>query len=366
MIELLNSGWIIFATIFVLVASCYFLYSISGELEKVGAILGSMLKLPDVIVASTFLALATSGPEIIMAILSASDYIKGSEWEMLQLGEKACSGTLNMAFSAMDNLLGIGCVGICFMIWKGQVKANDVVPIKAGTIMGLFFYIISSAFLSYSISDGVLSYRESWILAWIAIAFSLVQLASPIYTSYLTGLLNLEDENPEEEDFAWSVKKGTYFRSLITQLGIYCILMYGLIVFVKVCMGATFNLATLQIVSVGGILLAITSYVSSFPEFMIAFRYALNNKTDAILAMLFGSNIIDLGFAGFRSIWLHQDMQVYTTGKMPELLKFYIWALPIVATMLLFSFLLKKFRWGHAKPLVVFYCFYIISGFILL
>jgi Ca2+/Na+ antiporter len=266
----------------------------------------------------------------------------------------------------MDNLLGIGCVAICYMIYKGQVKANDVVPIKVGTVMGLFFYMISSFLLAIFISDGTLTYKESWILAWIAIIFIFSQLFSWIYTPYLSGLLKLEIDEDEDDNITTLEPGDSYIMTLIHQIGIYCILIFGLVVFVRLCMGATFNLATLGIVSVGGILLALTSYVSSFPEFMIAFRYVVSNKKDAILALLFGSNVIDLGFAGFRSIWLHQDMQVYTTGKMPQLLSLYIWALPSVALCLLFAFLTKKFKWGHAQYLVLFYCFYIISGFILL
>jgi Ca2+/Na+ antiporter len=364
--DILSGGWVIFASIFILISACYFLYSISGGLEIVGAKLGKLLKLPDVIIASTFLALATSGPEIVMAILSSTDYIQGAQWESLQIGERACSGTLNMAFSAMDNLLGIGCVAICYMIYKGQVKANDVVPIKVGTVMGLFFYMISSFLLSIFISDGILTYKESWTLAWIAIVFIFSQLFSWIYTPYLSGLLKLEVEEDEDDDITALEPGDSYIITLVHQIGIYCILIFGLVVFVRLCLGATFNLATLGIVSVGGILLAFTSYVSSFPEFMIAFRYVVANKKDAILALLFGSNVIDLGFAGFRSMWLHQDMQVYTTGKMPQLLSLYIWALPSVALCLLFAFLTKKFKWGHAQYLVLFYCFYIISGFILL
>lgn len=353
---------IIIISLFILSATCYLLFIISDPLEEVGGKIGKLLKLPDDVIASTFQALATSGPEIVMAILAATPFIASEVWGTLELGEKASSGTLNMAFSAMDNLLGIGAVAMIFLIRMGKVDKNDPVPVKPSTIIGLCFYILSSGFLSVAMRDSVLSVTESWTLMGIGIIFILSQFFVPawIENHYPQEVEYWGEENdPELTPVAWS-------KEIVLQSFIYLALIFGLIIFVRECMSATFNLATIGIASVGGILIMFTSYVSSFPEFMMSYRYVIANKQSALLGMLFGSNVIDLAFAGFRSIWLKEDTMIYTTGRFPEFLPVYIWLLPIIAACLLIGLTTQRFRWWHAYPLVVFYLCYIISGFILL
>jgi len=131
-------------------------------------------------------------------------------------------------------------------------------------------------------------------------------------------------------------------------------------------MGATFSMATVGIVSVGGILIMFTSYVSSFPEFMMTYRYAVANKKSALLGMLFGSNVIDLAFAGYRAIHLGEPMEVYTTGWMQHLFPLYLWCLPALALFALLALSKGWLKYKHAYPLVVFYLIYIVSGFVLL
>ena len=335
----------ILLSIFILSGSCYLLFLISDPLEEVGGKIGKALRLPDSVVASTFQALATSGPEIVMAIIVATPFIYG--FPELELGEKASSGTLNMAFSAMDNLLGIGAVAIIYMIYKKMVKKEDKIVISNTTKLGLVTYILASLALSISVWDGVLTYFEAVLLASFGVIFVLGQFLVPREKKIST-----EEKND--------------YKDLFKNLAIYSFLVFALVVFVQQCLSATFSLATLGIASVGGILLAITSYVSSFPEFMMAFRYVMKNKKDALLAMLFGSNIIDISFAGFRTLYTNEEMHVYTTGLYPELLKYYVLALPITAILLYFGFNKNKIRWGHSYYLVGFYLVYVISGFILL
>ncbi len=354
--------------LFVLAATCYILFITSEPLEEVGGRLGKLLNLPEDVIASTFQALATSGPEIVMAILAATAFINSS-WSILKEGEKACTGTLNMAFSAMDNLLGIGAVAIVFMIRMGKVKADEVIPAAHSTIIGLLFYILASGAFSVFVNDGTLTEQEAWVLMVIGIFFIISQFVVP-------GLIKKYWPSPEEEDedededeeptprlletpVAWS-------KDLVMNGFIYAFLVFALIVFVREAMGATFNMATASIFSVGGIVVMFTSYVSSFPEFMMSYRYAIADKKSELLGMLFGSNVIDLAFAGFRSMWLHESMDVYTTGRAPQLLPFYIWCLPVIAVFLLFTLFTGTLKWKHAYPLIAFYLVYIISGFILL
>jgi Ca2+/Na+ antiporter len=117
---------------------------------------------------------------------------------------------------------------------------------------------------------------------------------------------------------------------------------------------------------VGGILIIFTSYVSSFPEFMMTYRYAVADKKSALLGMLFGSNVIDLAFAGFRAIRLGEPMEVYTTGSFQVSFPFYLWCLPALALLALLALAKRWFKYWHAYPLVVFYIIYIVSGAILL
>ena len=115
-----------------------------------------------------------------------------------------------------------------------------------------------------------------------------------------------------------------------------------------------------------GSLLAFTSYVSSFPEFMLTYRYAIANKRTALLGMLFGSNVIDLGFSGFRSIWLNENVIIETGGLVPGLLPAYILALPLIAILSAVFIAMGKVKYSVAYPAMVFYVIYIGSGLILL
>jgi Ca2+/Na+ antiporter len=360
-----NNFLIISSSLFCLAASCYLLLKITDPLEEIGVRIGRLLRLPESVIASTLQAFATSGGEITMAILAATPFISIRMFDALQTGEKACSGTLNMAFSAMDNLLGIGALAIIIMIVAEKVKKEALVPYRPSTIISLGFYIAASGMLAIFILDGTLSYIESWSLMGMGIFFILFQVLFP-YTKWYQ--LFKDDEEEEEIEFVPHPKTelAEWTGSMVKNSFEYLFLLFGLVIFVMLCMMATFNLGKLGIVSIGGILLAVTSYVSSLPEFMLAFRFIIKDKKDELLAMLFGSNVIDLGFSGFRSIYLKEDMQVYTTGSFPELLVGYIWALPIVAILLMLGFLTHTFRWKHAKFLFIFYLFYIISGFILL
>lgn len=354
---MINNYLISFFTVFTLSAICYLLGIISDPLDEVGSKLGCLLKLPEEVIASTFQALATSGPEILMAIIAATPFITNKVWNSLQLSEKACSGTLNMVFSSMDNLLGIGAIAIIAMIIFKKVKSSDLIPKNTSTIIGLVFYIISSSTFSFFVRDSIITYTEGWFMMGIGIVFILSQFIIPNFVKS-----NKEDVDEAEDD----VEKSNWFKEFFTNSFKYMFLIFGLVLFVQAAMTATFNMALASIFSVGGILLMFTSFVSSFPEFMLAIQYVKNNKKNALLAMLFGSNVIDLAFSGFRSIWLHVPMSIVTTGAHPELLKWYIWALPAVALVVLLGFITNKLRWKHAYLMAAFYLTYIVSGFVLL
>jgi Ca2+/Na+ antiporter len=371
--------WVIGSSLFILAATCYLLFLTSDPLEDIGGRLGKLLHVPEDVIAATFQALATSGPEIVMAILAATAFV-GAGWFNLQMGEKACSGCLNMCFSAMDNLLGIGCLGIIFMIIRGTVKKDEVIDVAPSVKVGLIFYILASTCLCLFIIDGGISPVEGWVLMVIGITFIISQFFVPPWLRRIEKIRadgsdtdEPDDDNGEEDDgeddedeAALPSTVGGWIKDFLGHGFLYAFLVFGLVVFVRECLGATFTMATIGIVSVGGVLLAFTSYVSSFPEFMMTYRFAISNKKNALLAMLFGSNVIDLAFAGFRAIWRGEVMSVYTTGRYPQLLPVYLWTLPVMAAMALFALWTKRIRYGHAYPLVVFYLIYIISGLILL
>jgi Ca2+/Na+ antiporter len=357
---------IFFYGLFILAASCYLLFIISDPLEKVGARLGKLLRLPEPVIASTFQALATSGPEIAMSVIVATPFIAADAWQALELGEKACSGTLNMAFSAMDNLLGIGAVAIIFMIHMKMVDPEKPITVKPATLSSLAFYVFASGALAYFVKDGLLTEAEARFLMGVGILFILTQFLVP-------PLINKnwppdEVEEPEEVEKlpALTTAPLLWSRSFAINLVGYAFLVFALILFVKEAIGATFRMSMTQMFSVGGILMMFTSYVSSFPEFMMAYRYTVAKKKNELLAMLFGSNVIDIAFAGFRPLWIHEPMQVYTTGSFPQLLPFYLQALPVMAAFMLIGLSKKAIKWKIAYPLVSFYIIYIVSGFLLL
>lgn len=445
--------------LFVMAAMCYLLFVTSEPLEEVGGRLGKLLHLPEDVIASTFQALATSGPEIVMAILAATPFVANEVWKTLQLGEKACSGLLNMSFSAMDNLLGIGCLGIILMLHRKTVTNDEVIAVEPSVKIGLIFYILSSLCLCLFITNSLrpdtleggreimvstITEVQAWVLMIIGICFIISQFfipnlvnrrqqkqaeASPgepqetgdeeededfllsvkmetrdlnndtilesLRQEFEYNKISLSDDvsvSVKETDAEWLITDGrdaysvrkqedrlniykeeklpTTFFSWLLSLGgngfIYAFLVFGLVIFVRECLGATFNMAMVGIVSVGGVLIMFTSYVSSFPEFMMTYRYAIAKKKSALLGMLFGSNVIDLAFAGFRAIWLRESMDVYTTGRFQQLFLVYLWCLPALAVLALLGLWTGKLKYKHAYPLVVFYIVYIVSGFILL
>ncbi len=357
------------AALFILAAACYLLFMTSEPLEETGLRLGHLLHVPEDVIASTFQALATSGPEIVMAI-QAIYYTEEA---------KACSGLLNMGFSAMDNLVGIGCLGMIYMIWKGTLDKEEPIKISHSAKGGLIFYIISATCFSLFITfDFEINVIESWILMIIGIVFVVSQFYLPKKYAKMDeeeqaakeekgnkpaccGKEDNEEEDKEEEPPLPGTVTG-YIGQLMSNGFIYAFCVFGLWVFVRECLHATFMMASVGIVSIAGVLIMFTSYVSSFPEFMMTYRYAAKGKKDAMLGMLFGSNVIDLAFAGFRCIWTGEPMKIVAGGLLP----IYIWLLPITAYGIYRAISLGKMKYRHAYPLMVGYIIYIVSGFILL
>jgi len=341
--------------LFILAATCYLILLVSKPLEETGGRLGYLLRVPEEVIASTFQALATSGPEIVIAVQAIH----------FKTSEKACSGLLNMGFSAMSNLVGIGCLGMIYMIWKGDIDKNEAVELSHSVKNGLFFYIVSSTclslFITFDFNMGVL---ESWVLMIIGIVFLFSQY-------YLSGKhketdkkegakKQIESDEKVEKPFPDTVRK--YAAELTSNGFIYAFCVFGLWILVRECLEATFMMASVGIASIAGVLIMFTSYVSSFPEFMMAYRYAAKGKKEALLGMLFGSNVIDLAFAGFRPIWTGEPMEI-VAGK---LLPIYICLLPITAYGIYKAASKKKMKYKHAYPLMAGYIVYIVSGFILL
>lgn len=343
--------------VFSLCSICYLIWLLSGKIDSVGLNIAKHLNMPDEVAASTFQALATSGPEILIAILAATSFIANTSWQSLTLSERACSGTLNMAFSAMDNLLGIGAVAIIFsMLFRG-LDPKEIVPSNKNTIISLSFYTLISGLFALFCFDCVLTNFESICLMIVGLLFVFIECLLPMIERH-----KLTDKTGEE-GYGTLNKR---FVSLFCFSFEYIFLIFGMIVFVQVAIKATFNIAVISSFSVGGIIMLFTSYISSFPELVLSFRYAMENRRNEMLGMLFGSNIIDLSFAGFRSIWLNEKMAVISTGTYGYLLKWYLAFIPIISLFLLVGIMTKKLKWCHFYLLSLFYLIYIVTGFIYL
>ncbi len=199
-----------------------------------------------------------------------------------------------------------------------------------------------------------MSVIEAWVLMAIGIVFVVSQFIIPKRKKKNDQVETKEEPLPDTTI--------GYIGQLSSNGFIYAFCVFGLWIFVRECLDASFMMASAGIVSVAGVLIMFTSYVSSFPEFMMTYRYAAKGKKDALLGMLFGSNVIDLAFAGFRCIWTGEPMEVVAG----ELLPIYFWLLPVSALGIYLAIKLGKMRYKHAYPLMVGYLIYIISGFILL
>ena len=359
--------------LFVLAASCYVIFILSGPLKKVGGRIGKLLHLPEDVIASTFQALATSGPEIVMAILAATPFITYETWKALELGEKAGSGTLNIVFSAMSNLLGIGAVAIIIMIKKGMVNKHEIIKVTSSVKISLIFYVLSSTLLFIFVMNKELDVIESWILMIIGRVYVFSQFCIHGIIKKFNNKTDINSEKNREEDIGAENSKyivpptaGAWVKDFSYNSFIYSFLIFVLIIFVREAMGASFRMAIVSIFSLGGVIIMFTSYISSFPEFMLTYRYVIANKKSALLGMLFGSNVIDLAFSGFRAIWIGSPMQIYSTGPYGNLLIFYILVIPVIAILALIGLCMRKIKFKIAYPLVIFYVLYIISGFILI
>lgn len=349
-----------------LAASCYIIYIISEPLKRVGLRLGKLLHLNEDVIASTFQALATSGPEIVMAVLAATPFIANSAWAGLEHAEKAGSGTLNIIFSAMSNLLGIGAVAVIFMIRKGMVGKNEVIKVNASVKSSLLFYVIIAGFLAFATSDSRLNVFESWVMMGIAVLYVITQFLMPVVNRIRKKPYVQEDELEDDEHYEPPLKVLPWMKDFMFNSFLYAILVYGLIVLVRESMGATFDMAMYSVFSISGILIMFTSYISSFPELMLAIRYTLANNKSSLLGMLFGSNVIDLGFGGFRAIWLNETMEIVSTGTAGFLLPYYIWVIPILALAAYAGLITGRMRYRIVYPMLFFYILYIVSGLILL
>lgn len=338
--------------LFLFAASCYILYLIAEPLEKTGAMLGKLFHIPEGIVAATFCALATSGPEIMMAIKSAS----------YDSDAKACSGALNMGFSAMDNLIGIGCMGMFLMVYLGYSSKETILKVSRSVLGGLLFYIVSASCFAMFLLDFEISKTEAWILAIIGIVFIVSQLFLPVIYDKLDNNADIviEEDDIELKEIPKTTRK--YITTFIINISRYVFCVYALWVFVDKCLYGTFLLSNLGFVSIAGVLVMFTSYVSSFPEFMMAYKYASKGKENALLSMLFGSNVIDLAFSGLKPIMTGKPMAIVASNYLP----LYIGALPLTAIILFVALLKDKLKYKHAYIMAIFYVLYIVTGFILL
>ncbi len=236
--------------LFVLAASCYVLVILSDPLEKIGGRIGKLLHLPEDVIAATFQALATSGPEIIMAILAATAFIGASAWESLEMGERACSGCLNMCFSAMDNLLGIGAFAIIFMLCKGTVRKNERIIVAPSVQVGLVFYIVASTCLCIFIRDSQIVLWEAWVLMSIGILFIVSQFFVPKWLQKLADRNENSEEtgdsNDDNDEKPMPTTFLSWFKELAGQGLLYAFLIFALIIVVRECISSTFNMAMVQ------------------------------------------------------------------------------------------------------------------------
>ncbi|MCP3685221.1 MAG: hypothetical protein GY861_21360 [bacterium] len=350
---------ILMFSLFVMAAACYVMSQLADSQDSLGMRLGRLLGLPNVIVASVFQSLSTSMPEIAMAIIASGSFI-ASGWNTLEIGEKGSSGALNMIFSSADNAFGIGSIAVLLMIYKGFVRSEETVRVKKSVLISLFHYLITVIVFSVFITLGSdLSVSESWVMMILGLSFIPLQIFLIKY---------YKEENSEEYD-AIEVSKAfskSWFFDFTKTVAFFSFVVFGMFVLVEKCLGATFSMASVSFFSVGGILLLFTSYVSSFPEFVLAYRYANRGRKDELLAMLFASNAFDLAFSGFRAIRTGVAMPIYTTGIANFLLPYYIYILPMGSFALLYCLYNKKIKFGHFRYIFIAYLTYVFSGWILL
>jgi len=201
-----------------------------------------------------------------------------------------------------------------------------------------------------SIWDGIMTPVEAYMLASIA-AFYL------LFLIFAHRLFEDGEENKEETPFK--------FMGFLGTIAMYSILIWGSVEMIKIVLGSTFGMAQIGVASVGAVLLALTSYVSSFPELGMTYVMARKGNVKDILGMLFGSNVIDLGFSGLRPIVQNTEMAIFTTGT-PGLLQWYIAALPATAVIISLIVWKGKLKYWMAIPGGCFYLAYILGGWIYL
>jgi len=146
----------------------------------------------------------------------------------------------------MDNLLGIGCLGIIFMIRRGTVKKNEAIVVTPSVKVSLVFYILASTCLCLFIRDSLIVPWEAWLLMSIGISFVVSQFFIPKWMGKLAEQKGIADETGDsdaDDDIPMPTTLGGRLKDFAGEGFLYLLLVFALIVMVRECLGATFNTA---------------------------------------------------------------------------------------------------------------------------
>jgi len=290
-------------SLFILLIGVTFLVLGANFLVDGASVIAKKFNIPNIVIGLTIVAFGTSAPELVVNVISA-------------LNGKSAITLGNVIGSNIINILII--LGVTALIYPLTVARNTV---KYEIPIALF-----ASILTYTLSkNGILSKVDGLILLGCFILFLL-------YNAYLTVTNNEESE--------LEVKNYTLPKAiLITALG-FILLVFGgkFIVDSAVELARNFGISE-RIISI-----TVVSLGTSLPELATSVIAAFKKNTDIAIGNVVGSNIFNTFLIlGVSSVISPIDI---SSGAFIDLI------LNIVSSLLLFTFVLRKYRLNRIHGLL--------------
>jgi len=246
--------------------------------EKAGGALSKRYKIPAVVVGGTFLAIASSAPELFTSLCGVIFF------KSFSIGMSA------ILWSSLFNTCMIN--GVCAIINESEINLDKHLLTRDMTS----FVMILTLFLIFTL-DGLLKHYEFLVLIMLYVAY-IFYLAKDPGAPYKEG----EDYSPIFIVFQF-----------ILGLTLIAILCYFMIQFGETAIHSAFTLWEIVIpVSV----LGATIYGSgtSFADLMVSIKASKKNEIDAAISNAIGSNTFDiaiaLGFPGLLYTLMYESIQI--------------------------------------------------------
>jgi K+-dependent Na+/Ca+ exchanger-like protein len=338
----------------ILLVSFYFIAKICDDyfVESLDA-LAQRLKLSSDAAGATLMAIGSSAPELMVAVISV---VKPGDHELIGMG--------NIVGSAIFNILvitgAVGLIGQFHLKW--HIVSRD-----------LFFYLVSVLFLFYVFYDGRISLFEAITFVIIYLVYVLavvnwkrvagftseekeVDEGSPgINIRWLTGLIRPFDFVLEKIFFT----KGNYIYEFFVSIALIALFSWVLV-------ESAIGISAILEIPEAFIAITILAVGTSVPDLMSSVIVSRQNRGGMAVSNAIGSNIFDilvgLGVPFVLMIALNGGkVSIDPAGLIPSTI-----LLILSVVLIFFSLIVNKWKIGKkmGSALVLLYLAYIVWQFI--